>query len=122
MTQQPIPNMLMIQLLTVIEAGGTANLDRDELAIAIAVGIENGWLVDNKTVTPLGRSYCQKGMAVPEFIPNELNHPIFQAVKDELGTADARNKRERFEHKHRIPYRSARLLQKIIRDTEGTDT
>lgn len=120
MTQRPIPNLLMVQLLTVIEAGGTANLDRDELAIAIAVGIVNGWLTDDKKVTPLGHSHCQKGMAIPEYIPNELNHPIFQAVRDEIGTADTRNKRGCFERKYRLPYRSARLLQKIIRETDGT--
>lgn len=115
---ESVPNSLMIRFLSVFPSGGNADLDELEQEIAIAVGIENGWMNEDLSLTDKGKSFC-----VREFIALEINkepernHQLLDAAITQIRQGGMNL--EDFEKKHKIPARSAKLVLRIAEEMNG---
>jgi hypothetical protein len=112
-----IPNSLMIKFLTVAESGGNAGMDEGERDIAVAVGIEYGWMLDAVTLTDEGRKFTVVGTAEPELVKLPMP-PLLQAALDEIGDGKGSGF-EAFERRYGIPSRSAKVVLAIALQMGG---
>ncbi len=106
------PNLLMVQFMTVVESGGNAGLDAEEKAIAVAVGIEFGWMSGPNILTPEGRAFTITGTATPEFVERTLPMVMCDALQ-KIGKSMGHTK---FEREHGIPKGSAVVVLRLAQE------
>jgi hypothetical protein len=107
-----VPNNLMLRFLSVVESGGNAGMDHLELAVAVAVGLENNWLSSPEKLTETGRAFVTGKLGPRETV--RVSHPLLDAAIREM--LDGGMGKEEFERKHKLPFRSAKVVLQIARE------